>query len=275
MPITNFSFEKIAKEILKSIKTNSLEISKNSFNNSIYNLLTSANFDVKFYQTELIHYRHEFNRIKDSISVKPYGNVITNPAWFSLVPFKGDKEFNKSDSFFGFSVTHKLYFSLLLPSGPAKKIMSEIFRFYKYLPDLFLNLYRLSYSVHSKISFKVPNTIGGFLAHHDTLVVHFKNKAFSQKINELVLTHFNKYDFHSKQRHHRVDKGFDFADNVFNKHSHSQLIAMILSEHIFNHKNSVEKLSVKQISIWLQKSLESINSWDEKTFARKLQDSQH
>lgn len=270
MPITDNDFSKVAHDLIKLIRNPKKPLTKDSFESILYNLLTQKHFDADLFSQEFLQYAPRFEQAKDSISLEPQGKTVSNPGWFGFEPKYTDENFIKKDHEGLFAVTYKRYYSLLLPEASAQDVVFFLIHFYKSLPELFRRLYKLAYDSHSKISFKVPNTMAGFLSHQDTLVVHFVNKQLSSQIHEIVLSHFARYGFHYKKRFHRVDKGFDFKNEAIKKGSHSKLIANILSEHLFKHKDLLASADEAKIVQWLKDCLKIINTWSPKEFAKKL-----
>lgn len=99
------------------------------------------------------------------------------------------------------------------------------------LADKLLELQNSDPNYPDRMQFKIPGNLNMFFNHHDSLVVHFRNKHNRQKVNSLINQYFSSVGINFENRDFRSSNGYDMnAKGDFQGGSHSELISQALEK---------------------------------------------
>lgn len=164
--------------------------------------------------------------------------VNNDVAWFSLYrenPAAKKKEQmartvdEKTESV---EISYKEYFTVPIKPKDAQSALGDIERFQNVLPVIAKELADLAQSENDQIKMKVPGNLQSFIKHPDSLVIHYRDPALSEKIRQIVHKELGAVALET-MRENRTTSGFDLdaEDELYNG-SHSSLMASLVADRI-------------------------------------------
>lgn len=140
-------------------------------------------------------------------------------------------------------ISYKECFSVPIKSKDAQQASADIERFQNVLLRLAKELANVAQSENDQIKMKVPGNLQSFIKHPDSLVVHYRNPALSEKIRHVVERELGSVGFET-MRENRTASGFDFdSENDLYNGSHSSLMASVAADTIIEHVKANPQLA--------------------------------
>lgn len=197
------------KSIILNLLTNRPEFSKTKLEKKDDNFLIDLRNKT---EAQSNWYNNTRDKLAQEVDKIPYLNYESNPAWFSI------KQKNESKKNLP---NYKLYLTI-----PINE-----YSFIQHLLDLSKNLHILSNSTNDNISLKVANNLLWFIAHSDSLVIHFKNKENKDAIENILDKWMNYYHINEESRNlWRTKFAADSYDSSF-----SEIISDNISDWFMKH----------------------------------------
>ena len=170
-------------------------------------------------------------------------------------------------------ISYKEYFTVPIEEKDARLALVNIERFQNVLPALAKELADLGQSENDQIQMKVPGNLQSFIKHPDSLVIHYRNPALSEKIRQVVEGVLGGARLKT-YREGRAHSGFDFeGENELYSGSHSSLIASIVADKVIDavRKNpELSKASAEEFILFLDKAFEEYSTLSPKEILSRL-----
>lgn len=242
------SHERITSILYKMLTTRSRNVEETTINNpDVLSYMSQFSEQQKWYRTTRC-------QLESFAQKHQYFHWDSNPGWFGIkTPELPEKQ----------GINFKIY----------RTIPIREYTFIRYIPNLVERLMKIANNKDC-ISVKIPESLSWFMAHNDSLVVHFKNQENADKIQDTIDQWMKEFSIQEWEREMKRTKfAADPKAVNWKKISFSAAIAEGISTWIESHRNHFDSkvLAKEGITYAIQQSQKPPNFLDTKGKGLHLQ----